>query len=319
MKNRLKQSFAVPVLVAALGSLLGQAPAHTFTTLHSFATNGYPPTTVNGGPTNLDGASPRGGLALYGNTLYGTTYGGGSGANGTVFAVNTDGTDFRTLHDFAPGWDYNDDGLGPQSGLILSGNTLYGVTTQGTRSGGGSLFAINMDGTGFTTLHDFSGIDGYALYGQLVLLGSTLYGITCCGGSSWGSLSTGVGYGSVFAVNTEGTGLTTLYNFTGGTNGFEPESGLVLSGYTLYGTTHEGGSEGSGSVFRVNTDGTGFRILYSFTATSTSNEWTYGVNNDGAYPALASLTLSGSTLYGITPLGGRQGYGTVFALNTDVG
>src|SRR5215831_8307035 len=39
----------------------------------------------------------------------------------------------------------------------------------------------------------------------------------------------------------------------------------ILSGNTLYGTAIQGGSGGSGTVFKVNTDGTGFVTLHSFT------------------------------------------------------
>ena len=53
--------------------------------------------------TNSDGAYPDGTLVLSGNTLYGTAYGGGSAGNGTVFAVNTNGTGFTNLHSLA-GW-----------------------------------------------------------------------------------------------------------------------------------------------------------------------------------------------------------------------
>ena len=50
--------------------------------------------------TNSDGANPYAGLILSGNTLYGTASDGGSSGNGTVFAVNTDGTGFTNLHSF---------------------------------------------------------------------------------------------------------------------------------------------------------------------------------------------------------------------------
>ena len=53
--------------------------------------------------TNSDGAYPHAGLILSGNTLYGTAYGGGSSGNGTVFAVNTDGTGFTNLYSFTGG------------------------------------------------------------------------------------------------------------------------------------------------------------------------------------------------------------------------
>ena len=105
------------MLIAGLGLMLdGRLTAQTFTNLHSFI----------GQPS--DGDFPDAGLILSGNTLYGTASGGGSSGNGTVFAVNTDGTSFTTLYSFtALVSGTNSDGAGPVAGLILSGNTLYGT------------------------------------------------------------------------------------------------------------------------------------------------------------------------------------------------
>src|SRR5579859_5595410 len=66
---------------------LSQA-APPFTTLRSF--------------TYSDGANPAAGL-IQGTDggLYGTTYQGGAGGSGTVFKVNTDGTNFTLLHSFS--------------------------------------------------------------------------------------------------------------------------------------------------------------------------------------------------------------------------
>ncbi len=125
---------------------LGGLP-NLFTTLHSF-------TALRGlVGTNSDGEYPNG-LILSGNTLYGTARVGGSSDNGTVFAVNTDGTGFTTLHSFTGG----SDGAFLVTGLILSGNTLYGTTGDGGSSGAGTVFAVNTDGTGFTTLHSFTAL-----------------------------------------------------------------------------------------------------------------------------------------------------------------
>ncbi len=137
--------------------------------------------------------------------------------SGTVFAVNTDGTGFTTLHSFTgtirsvTGFDTNSDGAGPQGGLILSGNTLYGTATVGGSSGAGTVFAVNTDGTGFTTLHSFTAATELIRRAGLILSGNTLYG-TANGGDSSGG-------GTVFAVNTDGTGFTTLHNFTFGSDG----------------------------------------------------------------------------------------------------
>jgi len=92
--------------------------------------------------------------------------------------------------------------------------------------------------------------------------------------------------------------------------GANPNAGLVLSGNTLYGTAVGGGSSGSGTVFALNTEGTGFTNLHDFTALSGSSQ----TNSDGAYP-LAGLILSGNRLYGTAWEGGSSGNGTVFSLS----
>ena len=287
-----------------------------FTILHSF-TAADPNTFINS-----DGAYPFVGLILSGNTLYGTAQHGGSGGNGTVFAVNPDGTGFTNLYTFtaAPNTYINSDGAIP-SGVTLSGNTLYGTAYNGGSSGYGTVFAVNTDGTGFTNLHSFTAVsplyyytgtnsDGAFPEAGLILSGNTLYGTASVGGSS--------GSGTVFAINTSGTGFTNLHSFTAldsatqstNSDGAHPYAGLILSGRTLYGTAYYGGSGGNGTVFAVNTDGTGFTNLHSFTAVLNS------INSDGANP-YAGVILSGNTLYGTANGGGSLGYGTVFAVNTN--
>src|SRR5215470_12343831 len=80
---------------------------------------------------------------------------------------------FSVLHTFTPAsgpYGNNDDGASPSAGLILSSNTLYGTATYGGNSGWGTLFAINADGSDFTTLYHFTGgNDGGNPYSCLVL------------------------------------------------------------------------------------------------------------------------------------------------------
>src|SRR5213595_757509 len=89
--------------------------------------------------------------------------------------------------------------------------------------------------------------------------------------------------------------------------GINPNAGVIVSGNTVYGTTAAAGNSGQGTIFAVNTDGTGFTNLYSFTANP------FGTNTDGAYP-ISGLILSSNTLYGTTSLGGTSGNGTVFSV-----
>jgi uncharacterized repeat protein (TIGR03803 family) len=80
-------------------------------------------------------------LILFGNTLFGTAASGGSLGNGTVFALNTDGTGFTNLHSFT-----DSDGALPYAGLFLTNNTLYGTAVRGGGSGGGTVLRGNKPG-----------------------------------------------------------------------------------------------------------------------------------------------------------------------------
>lgn len=152
-----------------------------------------------------DGASPSG-VILSSNTLYGTTLYGGTFGNGTIFSVNTNGNGFTILHHFGA---LTNDGVRPQSGLTLSGNTLYGTTRYGGSTGQGTVFKVNIDGTGFEILHTFTGVpnaksdEGANPNGPLTLADNTLYGTTYYGG--------GWEVGTIFAVNTDGTGFATSF------------------------------------------------------------------------------------------------------------
>ena len=281
MKPPIKNLFLLPVLMAGLGLILaGRATAQTFMTLHSF-------TTTSGSlSANGDGANPSGGLVLSGNTLYGTTKEGGSLGRGTVFAVNTDGTGFRNLYNFSALSEVsagtNNDGANPAAGLVLSADTLYGTAFAGGFSDRGTVFALNTNGTGFANLYNFEANGAYP--NGLILSDNTLYGTTQQGPV--------VGSGTVFALNTNGTGFINPHTFSlaqgpdyTNSDGTSPYAGLVLSGSTLYGTTVGGGSLGRGTVFAVNTDGTGFTTLHNFCRLSQRRRWPTGrIGCIGQYP-----------------------------------
>jgi uncharacterized repeat protein (TIGR03803 family) len=259
--------------------------------------------------TNSDGALPQAGVILSGNTLYGTTTQGGSGGSGAVFRVNTDGSDFTNLYSFtalssSPSYT-NSDGANPSGALILSSNTLYGTATIGGRGGAGTVFRVSTGGLDFTNLHSFTGAsDGTQPTAPLVLSGNRLYGTAVSGGSN--------GWGTVFSVNTDGLDFTNLHNFniTNANDGAAPTGGLIVSGNTLYGEAAYNGSGGFGMLFSVNTDGSDFTNLFSFTTGST------GTYSDGSSPQ-GGLTWSGNTLYGTAEYNGLGTDGDVFSVNTN--
>ncbi len=245
-----------------------------------------------------DGSNPNGSLVQSGSLFYGLTSGGGSANAGTMFQIGPNGTSYAVLHQFQGG---ATDGTGPYGSLIQSGSAFYGMTSQGGGANLGTVFKINADGTGYSLLHQFGGTpgDGQGPNGSLLQIGSTLYGTTVGGGSAGG--------GTVFKINTDGTGFTLLHSFGGGaSDGALPDGSLIVSGSTLYGTTGVGGGANDGTVFEIGTDGTGFRLLHSFS----------GSPADGREP-VADLVLSGSTLYGTTGRGGTADLGTIFDIGTD--
>jgi uncharacterized repeat protein (TIGR03803 family) len=300
-------------------------------TVFSVSTNGSNYTTLfnftalpdNGVGTNSEGAYPVAGVISCGNILYGTTLEGGSSDGGTVFSINTNGMGFIVLHTFTalsgPHPPTNSDGEDSQAALILSGDVLYGTAGLGGASGNGTIFAVDTNGSNFTTLYSFTSLainnptnsptptngDGAGPNG-LILSGGTLYGTAYSGGSSGG--------GTVFSINTNGSNFLTLHSFGYG-DGSNPRAVLILSNNTLYGTTLTGGSWGFGTVFSVNTNGSDFTTLYSFTPVGYNFfNPDIATNSDGAEPQ-AGLILSGNTLYGTTGWGGSWGEGTVFSIS----
>ena len=248
------------------------------------------------GPENTSTGSgaynPMGAMVASGSTLYGTGSQGSSDADGCVFAVNTDGSDFAVLHTFE-----GSDGSDPQDGLILSDGILYGTTSGGGINSVGTVFAISTDGN-FTNIYSFNSGSGANPQGALVLSGNTLYGTTSTGGSN--------GDGTVFAVHTDGTGYTNLYTFNAtrvNGDGANPQAGLFLSANTLYGTTFAGGSNNDGTIFAINTDGKEYKVLHAF-------------NGSDGYNPQCMPVLVGDTLYGVTSNSTSHGC-IFFGLNTN--
>lgn len=228
-------------LVLSSNTLYGVANfggASGYGTVFSVTTNGTNFLNLHSFTGGTNGANPQGTLVLSGTTLYGTTAGGGSDY-GTVFAYNIANSNFANLHTFQD----STDGAYPQAGLLLIGSTLFGTANGGgSVYGYGTVFQVNTNGNSFQSAA-FSFQDGSNPQSGLVLLGSMLYGTTTGGGSD--------GWGTVFMIYTNGTGLTNIYAFTDGSDGSDPEAGLVLSGSTLYGTTGGNNAYGDGEVFAI--------------------------------------------------------------------
>jgi uncharacterized repeat protein (TIGR03803 family) len=290
------------------GTVFKITPAGVLSVLYSFCSQ----------PDCADGSLPTAGLVQgTDGAFYGTTDGGGTSNEGTVFRITAGGV-LTTLHSFD-----RTDGLTP-SGLIqgadgsLYGTTLYGGATTacgGAFLGCGTVFKITSGGT-LTVLHSFKGNDGNEPIGGLIQgADGNFYGTTYEGGS----LSSGCQYGcgTVFKITPGGT-LTTLHRFVNTDGGFPTSSLIQATDGNFYGTTGFGGDlscdspEGCGTIFKMTPSGA-LTTLHSFDST------------DGSDPSGGLVQATSGTLYGTTASGGTSQTcdyapcGTIFSLAVGLG
>ena len=275
-------------LLASAAAIATTAPAQLYTNLYQFEGNNQ----LYYG--NNNSASP---LTVIGSKLYGTTV-------GTAFSVNLDGSGYTSISNtnFYNSYYYGSYYYpATPNGLTVAGSTFYGTAQSGGTNYSGMVFSMSLDGSGFADLYDFSGIvgDGTSPQAAPTLVGATLYGTTYGGAN---------GAGMIFSINTNGTGYADLYDFgTIVSDGNSPVATLRAIGSTLYGTTPGGGANSAGTIFSINTNGTGYTILYDFGSSL----------NDGSSPG--GLLQVGSKFYGTTKGGGTWNYygnGTIYSLNT---
>ena len=234
------------------------------------------------------GSSPRGTLIEADGKLWGMTLEGGAGF-GALYSMDLDGSNFAIRYDFSLG-------KYPRGSLTYSGGKIWGMTTAGGNFNHGTIFNMDTDGTGYTTVHNFDNTNGSSPYGALYESNGKLWGTTYQGGAS--------NFGTLFSINTNGTGFTKVVDFVIN-NGRRPLGSLYEYGGKLYGTTESGGaSDFYGTIFSLNTDGTGFTVLHSFGATG------------GRYPK-ATLVESGGKLWGTAHSGGTNTLGVIFSIDPD--
>ncbi|HEY3333533.1 MAG TPA: choice-of-anchor tandem repeat GloVer-containing protein [Capsulimonadaceae bacterium] len=289
-----------PVILASDGNLYGTTfytgannngtvykltPLGVLTTLYSFAgvaDGSFPETEL------IEGAD---------GNFYGTTSNGAGYSGGSVFKITPAGV-LTTLHKFTNGAD----GGHPLGGLALGADgNYYGTASisNGT-SGFGVIYKITPAGD-FTTLYTFlGGNDGAGPRGTLLRASDgAFYGSTFYGGAN--------GAGTLFKITADGT-YTSLYSFTGLTDGANPDGRLVEgSDGLLYGSTTGGGVSNKGTLFRASTVGD-LASLYSFTGGA-----------DGGLPRGGLVQGPDKRFFGTTVQGGASAKGVVFSLDVGLG
>ena len=256
-----------------------------------------------------NGADPDGNLTLRDGYIYGNTFTGGSANQGTLFRVTTSGKAFKTLYSFS-----GSDGQHPDSNPRFdSAGNMFSVAAYGgpgfngaDLSGFGVLFELTAGGS-FVPQHDFSGGADGGVPGRIYLDGSgTIFGSTSVGGSCTGTGLPAAGCGIIYSFVPSTAAFTTLYTFTGTSDGYVPELAGIDSKGNLFGATTNGGGDGYGTLFELVAGGSGtytYKHLYDFTG-----------GNDGAYPSTPALF--GEKLVGGTQRGpisqSSQGAGVLY-------
>lgn len=352
-RNRMFQEKTSTVTVIAMMSLafalpvLQPAQAQTYSILHVF-TGGKDGGEVRGplteGPDHeLYGASTVGGKYLEGNlfkmtkdgkheavldsfkywngyepnpnlildpsgVIYGaTSQGGENGDLGTFYELISRNKE-KVIHQFP--YNSTTDGHGPVGPIAVDAQgNFYGATSAGGTVNSGTIYKIDPSGNE-TIIYNFSPANVSGGDPQGVVWGpdGDLYGVAAC---SYGCYSGG---GTIFKVDTSGN-LTTLYAFTGGTDGSNPSGALLFDAAgNIYGTTFFGGTGpcnnygylGCGTIFKLAPDGTE-TVLYNFQNSA-----------DGGYPSSGVIADANGNLYGVTLGGGNQNLqcGVAYELNT---
>ena len=197
-----------------LGTVFQISTNGMLTTLHSFTGGG-------------DGGNPTAGLVQAGDgNFYGTTKGYYTPSYtpfGSVFKIASTGA-FSNLYSFTGGRD----GAYPMAGLVQgSDGYLYGTTQAGGTNYDGTLFKISTNGADDPLCfrrecpiclgHRWMGAVPNPRWCRAAT--GNFYGTTTSGGA----ITTAAG--TVFKIGGAG-GLTTVYTFTGGSDGGQPQSSL---------------------------------------------------------------------------------------------
>jgi uncharacterized repeat protein (TIGR03803 family) len=214
-----------------------------------------------------------------------------------TFVIWSSAQTFRVIHSFGG----SQDGANPIAQFIEdSDGNLYSTTAEGGKAGSDTVFRITPSGNE-EVLYEFGwSPDGVGPYAGLVRdRAGNLYGTTVSGGVHR--------YGTVFKIDASGK-ETLLHSFSGGSDGYSPQSNLTLDPFgNLYGTTPSGGlckiaQTGCGTIYRVDSAGK-HTLLYRFTG-----------EEDGGLPGANLILDSEGNLYGTALEGGIFGYGVVFKL-----
>jgi|SRR5580658_1894196 uncharacterized repeat protein (TIGR03803 family) len=274
------------------GTVFKVTPSGVETVLYSF-------------PSYGDGATPVAGLTIdAAGNLYGTTSVGGANAVGTVFKLSPPVAGGAWTEEVLYSFGTGTDGANPVAGVTFdAAGNLYGTTSAGGTYGYGTVFQLIPSGSVWKEhiLHEFElESDGGVPYSGLVADSKgNLYGAATEGGGGGQS-----GGGTIFEL-TKVDGkwrFAELYGLSGWGISGSYRNLLIVDG-KIYATTHCDGVNDAGTVYELTRSGNTwtYNSLYVFTG-----------GTDGLYSISNLVADSNGNLYGVTFLGGANGYGVAF-------
>ncbi|HOC54384.1 MAG TPA: immunoglobulin domain-containing protein [Verrucomicrobiota bacterium] len=185
----------------------------------------------------------------------------------------------------------------PTSQTVMAGQT---VTFTVTAVGDQPLFYLwQRNGNALSDGGNISGAASSALtIHSPSLADAATYSVTV--GNADGLATSSGAVLTVIPITAPATTLTTVYSFTGGADGANPNALVRAANGSFYGTAQCGGTDFAGTVFQLSPSGS-VTPLYSFTG-----------GDDGATPCAALAQGPDGNFYGTTFQGGTSDNGTVF-------
>jgi uncharacterized repeat protein (TIGR03803 family) len=225
--------------------------------------------------------------------FYINLFGGGSSGFGSIISFDKDGNSSKVL-----GFSITNGGSPNSTLLLASDGKLYGVASFGGQYGDskGVIFSVNTNGSNYSRLYEFSHApDGESPNTRLTEgLDGMIYGTTPLGG---------VGYGTTFRINKDGSNFTILHTFTQAEGSNPVYGGLIETGDgTFIGSTTQTVS-GSSLFYKIAADGS-YTVLNSLAS-------------DYAKPEFIVPDNTGEKYYGTVTVAKPASNGAIYSVRSD--
>ncbi|MBL0343105.1 MAG: hypothetical protein IPP71_20900 [Bacteroidetes bacterium] len=173
---------------------------------------------------------------------------------------------------------------------------LWGMTSFGGSTGGGTIFKIYGNGTGFTLKHSFASPTGINPYSNFILASNGKMYATVC---NWGANQKG----TLISFDPLTNIFTDVHNFNFTNGGFPSGSLIQLANGIIYGLAQGGGINGNGVIFSFDPAINAYNVVHDF-------YWP-----DGDNPRGGLIQASNGILYGMTSVGGSSTNGNIFSFD----